>query len=122
VPAQHDVSEDGRRLNPDIPMPLILVNPVVTATQGEQSGQEGCLSFPEIYVTIRRPAEATVVFQDLENRKRTVRARGLVARAVLHEVDHLNAVLLVDRMSAVQKVAVAGKLRRLKKRSARMGR
>ena len=92
------------------------MNPEITAADGEQCGDEGCLSFPEIYVKIRRAADVTAAYTDLDNRRQTVRATGLLARAIQHEIDHLNGVLLVDRMSMVQKAALAGKLKRLKKR------
>jgi len=116
-------SEEGEEPAPAsggdaVPMPWVLVNPEITAMRGEQTGQEGCLSFPEIFIPIRRAEEITVSYTGLDSRRQTARVSGLLARAVQHEVDHLNAVLLVDRMSAVQKVAVAGKLKRLK-RSAR---
>jgi peptide deformylase len=58
-----------------------------------------------------------VVYTDLLNKRQEVQASGLLSRAVQHELDHLNGVLLVDHMSAVQKVANAGKLKRLKRES-----
>ncbi|MCX7590883.1 MAG: peptide deformylase [Kiritimatiellae bacterium] len=96
-------------------MPLVMVNPRLISASGEQIGQEGCLSFPEVFANIKRKAEVVVSFIDLENQPRTVRASGLVARAIQHEMDHLEGTLLVDRMSAVQKAAVAGRLRKLKR-------
>jgi len=114
VPPELDGEKDGPRLNPDIEMPLVLINPEVTESEGSQDGQEGCLSFPEIYATVRRAAEVTVAYTTLDNEQTTIRARGLLARAVQHELDHLNGVLLVDRMSAVKKVAIAGRLKRLR--------
>jgi peptide deformylase len=99
----------------DVPMPLVMLNPAVAQSSGEQTGQEGCLSFPEIFVTIKRAAEVIVVFLNLSGQKETVVARGLLARAVLHELDHLHGVLLSDRMSAVQKVSLAARLKRLRK-------
>lgn len=115
VPARMDVDADGKRQNPDVDMPMVLINPAVKEEQGSQSGQEGCLSFPDIFVTIRRPMEVTVAYIGRDGKQRESRVRGLMARAVLHEVDHLNGVLLVDRMSGVQKIANAGRLRRIKK-------
>jgi peptide deformylase len=103
--------------NPDIPMPLVLINPRIASLEGQQRGSEGCLSFPEIFVDVTRAAEVTVTYTDLRGHERTLTGRGLLARAIQHELDHLNGVLLVDHMSAVQKVALAGKLRRLKKQT-----
>jgi len=101
--------------NPGVSMPLTMVNPRITSMSGEQTGPEGCLSFPEIVVPVRRADRVTVTFIDLNNREEIVQARGLFALAVQHEVDHLNGVLLVDRISPAQKVAIAGKLKRLRK-------
>lgn len=98
-----------------VPMPLVLVNPEITRAEGESVEKEGCLSFPDIFVPVARPAEITVRYMDLDNRTCEVEADGLLARAIQHEMDHLNGVLLYDHMSAVQKIALAGKLRRLKK-------
>lgn len=98
-----------------VPMPLVLVNPRITASEGEQVGQEGCLSFPDLYINVKRAAVVTVEFVDAENRSQSVRAAGLLARAVQHELDHLNGVLLVDHMTSVQKMAAAAKLKRMKK-------
>jgi peptide deformylase len=98
-------------------MPLVLINPEIVEATGEQVGQEGCLSFPGIYVNVKRAENVTVVYTDLLNKRQEVQASGLLSRAVQHELDHLNGVLLVDHMSAVQKVANAGKLKRLKRES-----
>ncbi len=118
VPPDQDKSDEtGLRENPMVGMPIILINPKILEMTGEQTGREGCLSFPDITVTIRRAKEVTVTFTDLDGRNQTLKVQGLLARAVQHEIDHLNGVLLVDRMSAVQRIAVAGKLRRLKKES-----
>jgi peptide deformylase len=101
--------------NPGVPMPLVMVNPQIIGMAGEQRGPEGCLSFPEIFVDIARAAEVTATYTDLQNHQRTLQATGLLARAIQHEIDHLNGVLLVDRMSPVQKMTVAARLRRLKR-------
>jgi len=97
-----------------VPMPLVVINPVIRSLEGEQCGQEGCLSFPGIYVQVKRAERAVVDYLDIEGHPATVDATGLLARALQHEVDHLNGVLLVDKMTAVQKVAHAGKLKRMK--------
>jgi peptide deformylase len=100
---------------PPVAMPVVMINPRITAAEGEQTGPEGCLSFPDVFVNIRRAEKVRVTYMDLENRTCETEATGLFARAVQHELDHLNGVLLVDRMSLAQKVAVAGKLKRLKR-------
>jgi peptide deformylase len=97
-----------------VKMPLALVNPVIRALSGEQCGEEGCLSFPGIHIQVKRAAHAVVDYVDLDGKPATVEGKGLLARALQHEIDHLNGVLLVDKMTAVQKVAHAGKLKRMK--------
>lgn len=98
-----------------VKMPLVLINPKIVASAGEQVGQEGCLSFPDIYINVRRAERVEATYLDVEGKAQTVEAAGLLSRAIQHELDHLNGVLLVDHMSAVQKVANAGKLKRMKR-------
>jgi peptide deformylase len=102
---------------PPIPMPLVLINPEITEGSGEVSTQEGCLSFPDIYAKIRRADNITVRFRDRDFQEQTLHADGLLSRAIQHELDHLNGVLLVDRMSAIQRISVSGRLKRLKKKT-----
>jgi len=112
VPAESEKPECVA-VNAAIPMPLVLINPVITANTGQQRNDEGCLSFPDISVPITRAMQVTLTYLDLDGKQRTATAQGLLARAILHETDHLNGVLLVDRMSAIQRLSVAGKLKRL---------
>ena len=107
-PEHPDHANDG------IPMPLVMINPEISEHEGEQVGQEGCLSFPEIFVTVKRHWRVTCRYMDLDGNLQTVNAVGLLSRAIQHELDHLNGVLLVDRMGPVQKVAHSGQLKRLK--------
>lgn len=100
---------------PTVPMPLVLVNPEILTREGEQVGPEGCLSVPEVFVDIRRAQRVRVAYTDLENTRREVDATGLLARALQHEIDHLDGILFVDRMSMAQRVGVAGKLKRIKR-------
>ncbi len=100
-----------------IEMPIIMLNPKIVDKAGAQEGQEGCLSFPDVYVNVERAAEITVQYMDMSGSDRELKVRGIVARAVQHEADHLRGILLVDHMSPVQKVAVAGKLKRMKKKA-----
>ena len=79
-------------------MPLVLINPVVRPVGTRASGPEGCLSFPEIFGDIERPAEAEVTAQNERGESFSFKAGGLLARAIQHEVDHLNGILFIDRM------------------------
>ncbi len=118
VPANAEVPECVAG-NAAIAMPLVLINPVITATSGQQRSEEGCLSFPDISAHITRPMQVTVAYLDLDGKAQTATAHGLLARAILHETDHLNGVLLVDRMSAIQRMSVAGKLKRMQQDAAK---
>jgi peptide deformylase len=80
-------------------MPLVLINPQVTAVGESAPGAEGCLSFPEIYAEISRPASVDVKALNEKGKPVEFRGSGLLARAIQHEVDHLNGVLFIDRMT-----------------------
>jgi len=105
--------EECRADNASITMPLVLINPEILASEGKQRNDEGCLSFPDIGAPITRANQVTVTYLDGEGRRQTLTAKGLLARAIQHEVDHLNGILLVDKMSPMQKLSVSGQLRRL---------
>jgi peptide deformylase len=120
IPSESDVDEHGRRENPEMGMPLVFINPRITGhTEDVQTGPEGCLSFPGIFANVERWYEIDAEYTDLEGKPRMLHAKGLLARAIQHELDHLNGILLVDRMSHVKKVALSGKLKRLVKQSKR---
>lgn len=79
--------------------PIIkLINPVITKTKGEQEVDEGCLSFPNKYVKVKRPAEVTVEALDENGKEIKITGTGLLAQAISHEVDHLNGIVLTDVM------------------------
>jgi peptide deformylase len=107
--------EACREENAAVSMPLVLINPEITAAEGKQRNEEGCLSFPEIGAPITRADKVTVAYIGLDGKRQSATARGLLSRAIQHEVDHLDGVLLVDRMSAMQKMSVAGQLKRLQR-------
>jgi len=79
-------------------MPVVLINPEITPIGEYAKAPEGCLSFPEIYTDISRPESVEVQAQNGHGEKFSFRAGGLLARAVQHEVDHLNGILFIDRM------------------------
>jgi len=91
----------------------VLVNPEIVETAGWEEADEGCLSFPGIYVKLGRFARIVARYQDPSGRPQHVEAEGLLARAVQHELDHLDGRLLVDRMSPVQRMAQRRRLRDL---------
>ena len=79
--------------------PFVFINPVIRkAGKKIEADQEGCLSIPGVYMDVTRPTEITVAYKDETGRPRTLEASGLLARAIQHEMDHLNGVMLVDRV------------------------
>jgi len=89
---------DGQPAEVDSIMPLVLINPEVTAVGEAVKGGEGCLSFPEVYADISRPGVVDVKALDAGGKPIAFRCGGLLARAVQHETDHLNGLLFIDRM------------------------
>ena len=79
-------------------MPLFFCNPVLTLTRKREDAEEGCLSFPGLTGAIRRSLRIQMDYLDLEGKKMSLTAGGLLARAIQHEVDHLMGVLFIDRM------------------------
>ena len=98
---------------------IAMVNPEIVERLGSDSSEEGCLSFPGIFIDVARATQLKVRYQDLEGQEHTAEVAGLMARAVQHEIDHLDGVLLVDKMNAVQRVAKRGALRMLEARQER---
>jgi peptide deformylase len=94
---------DGNPANVDAFMPLVLINPEIKP-QGEiVAGAEGCLSFPEIFGEIPRPESVEVRALNVKGKPVEFRCGGLLARAIQHEVDHLNGILFIDRMDKTTK-------------------
>ena len=74
-----------------------LVNPVIESMSGEQTGEEGCLSIPNRYESVTRPITVTVRAQDRNGNSFTITAEGFKARALCHEIDHLDGILYIDK-------------------------
>ena len=96
-------------------MPMVLVNPELELGKEKEFGTEGCLSFPEISADIQRSLVVKARARLIDGRDVEFEARGFLARALQHEVDHLNGILFIDRMNSATKVSLAGKLKRLQK-------
>jgi peptide deformylase len=88
----------------------VLVNPVIARRAGEQHGEEGCLSLPGLYYECTRALEVTVAAQDVAGQTLTVDGEGLLARVFQHEIDHLDGVLFIDRISALKRNMILRKL------------
>ncbi len=77
---------------------IVLINPVITKTKGEQEVDEGCLSFPNEFAKVIRPAEVTAEYTDRNGKRMKIKAKELLAQAISHEVDHLNGELFIDKI------------------------
>lgn len=106
---------NGAEVDPKTAMPLILLNPQLRLDEETAAGTEGCLSFPDITAEIDRAVAVEMEAETLEGERVRIEASGLLARVLQHEVDHLNGILFIDRMSSAAKTSLAGRLKRLKK-------
>ena len=82
---------------------LVLINPVIKATEGEMESEEGCLSLPGYITTVKRAEKITVQGLDRKGTPVEVEGEGLLCRALQHEIDHLNGTLLIDRISSIKR-------------------
>lgn len=89
-----------------------LVNPEIVSASGTIDYEEGCLSIPDVRETVRRSAHITVTGLDHEGREVEIQAEGLLAICLQHEIDHLNGVLFIDRLSPIRRELVKKKLQR----------
>lgn len=100
-----DVSENDER------RPLVLINPEILAASTElATREEGCLSLPQQYADVTRPARIKLRFEDAQGVRREMEAEGLLATCIQHEIDHLNGVLFVDHISALKRNMIMRKL------------
>ena len=104
---------DSKEVDPKEHMPLVLLNPELELGRETEIGLEGCLSFPDISADIARAAHVKVRATGLDGEPIEFEAEGLLSRAAQHEVDHLNGILFIDRMSSATKVALTSKLKKL---------
>ena len=110
---------NGKDFDPEKTMPLVLVNPQIDLGGETEMGTEGCLSFPEITGEIARSKSIIVRGQNLDGEPIELETTGFLSRAVQHEVDHLNGILFIDRMSSAAKTSLSSKLKRLQKETQR---
>lgn len=94
-------------------MPLVFINPELEFGQEKDFGMEGCLSIRGIRAEVRRPEMVKATLPQLDGSVMVLETDGLLARALQHEIDHLNGVLFVDRLPAVAKVSMKNRLKRL---------
>jgi len=94
---------------------LVLVNPVIISSEGEQVEEEGCLSLPDFRAKTPRPLRATVRAQDINGKEFTLAGEGLLARAFCHETDHLNGKLFINYLTRLKRDSIKRKVKKLVK-------
>ena len=94
---------------------IALINPEIIMQEGEQIGDEGCLSFPGIYTTVRREVRAVVRYRDVFGNEQELDCTDLSARCVLHETDHCDGIVFLDRMSVLKRELAKRKMKKLQK-------
>ncbi|MDK2896216.1 MAG: peptide deformylase [Candidatus Atribacteria bacterium] len=101
-------------INPETGEDLLLINPRIQSLGEEKEvEEEGCLSFPQIFSKVERPRKATVEAFTPSGKEIVIEAEGFLARILQHEIDHLQGILFIDRLSPRRRLLVAGKLRKI---------
>ncbi|MDW6025965.1 peptide deformylase [Mesorhizobium sp. BAC0120] len=96
--------------------PLVFVNPEIVAKSDDRSlYEEGCLSIPDYYAEVERPARVRVKYIDLDSKPQEIEADGVLATCLQHEIDHLNGVLFIDHISKLKRDMVMRKFKKLAK-------
>jgi peptide deformylase len=97
------------------PERIVLINPEVIAKEGKQTGEEGCLSIPGFREPVSRARKATVRAQNAKGEIFEIAGEDLLARAFLHEIDHLNGILFTNHLSALKRDIIKRKIKKLQK-------
>ncbi len=106
-----DISKDKEKKDP-----LFLINPEITFKSNRTSTyEEGCLSLPGHFAEVERPAECHLNFVDYNGNKKDLKADGLLATCIQHEIDHLNGILFIDHISKLKRDMIIKKLKKSKK-------
>jgi peptide deformylase len=104
LPEEEDEEEEGESKDPYRGKLIVLCNPEIVKTWGEEEGQEACLSLPTYVGEVKRAARVVVKAQDRHGKQIRLRAEGFMARVLQHEIDHLSGNLFVDRVESLEKL------------------
>ncbi len=94
---------------------VVMVNPEIITVEGEQTGDEGCLSFPGLFQVVRREMRVIARAQDVNGEEFEIDVEGLAARCILHETDHCDGIVFLDRMTPLKRELAKRKIKRLQK-------
>ncbi len=94
---------------------VVMINPEIIHVEGEQNGEEGCLSFPGIFTPVERSLRAVVRAHDINGNEIEIDETELTARCMLHETDHCDGIVFLDKMSALKRELVKRKIKKLQK-------
>lgn len=113
--AAPETDEDGNEHQPVKREPRVFVNPVITPELQEMSTfQEGCLSLPEVFADVDRPAACTVEYQDLDGNHHKEHMTGMWATVIQHEMDHLEGIVFIDHLSRLKRNMMLKKLKKIR--------
>lgn len=114
--AEREESPRGQERNDPKREPLVFINPKIVAYSDERSVyNEGCLSIPDYYADVERPARCTVEYLDLDGKEQSLEADGILSVCIQHEYDHLNGTLFVDHISKLKREMVIRKFNKIAK-------
>jgi peptide deformylase len=113
--AEGEMENSAHPTSPGLPRTLTIINPEIVSEEGKWSVDEGCLSLPEIRSEVERAEKVRIRFRDAEFKEQEILADGLLARVILHELDHLDGILFVERIAKARRGLLLPKLRRIRK-------
>lgn len=96
--------------------PTCMINPVIIEQEGEQYEPEGCLSFPGVFIKVKRADKILVEFQDVDGNKNQLKTDGFISRCIQHEIDHLDGTTYLHALSQLKRDLVTRKMKKIKKR------
>ena len=113
IPPEADMDAHEQRLNPDIAMPLAIINPeILEFGETEDVYEEGCLSFPGLSGNVQRPTTIKLRYQDEKGDAHEIEPKGLLARALQHEIDHLNGNLFIEKLGYLKRKKIEKEYRK----------
>ena len=110
IDVSHADADDEEEVEPN---PIVLINPRIIGKSGKQTGEEGCLSIPGFREPVTRAKLVTVEAHNVKGEKFELQGEGLLARAMQHEIDHLNGILFINHLSTLKRDLIKRKIRRM---------